>query len=169
MTHYDYITRKLQVVTLSVFYRELSKNTSDRHGGSNKKVKELASENTDEFVLQIAKAVGSDIVIGDIDRSHRVGKPNPQKPRDIIVKFATYRARQTVYKSRGLLKDNGYKNTFINEDLTRKRSSMLFKARQLVKNGHLTGAWSSDGNILVKDSDSKIHRIDSERDLESRY
>lgn len=161
----DLKSKLCSLETTTDHLEQYSRRNSIRISG----IKELPSENTDEIVLQIVKAVGSDIVLGDIDRSHRVGKPNPRKPRDVIVKFATYRARQKVYRSRALLKDKGYPNTFINEDLTRRRSSMLFKARQLVKNGTFIGAWSSDGNILVRDADSKIHRIDSERDLESRY
>ncbi|XP_052271465.1 uncharacterized protein LOC127872172 [Dreissena polymorpha] len=82
---------------------------------------------------------------------------NPSKPRDIIVKLTSYRAK--LYLRRSKLKDVGYKSTFINEDLTSKRSSLLFNARALVKSGRLLGAWSSDGTILIKDSKSKIHRV----------
>ena len=90
---------------------------------------------------------------------------NPSKPRDIIVKLTSYRAK--LYLRRSKLKDVGYKSTFINEDLTSKRSSLLFNARALVKSGRLLGAWSSDGTILIKDSKSKIHRVSNNVYVES--
>ena len=36
----------------------------------------------------------------DLDRVHRVGKSKPGKTRQIIVKFATYRARRRVYSAK---------------------------------------------------------------------
>ena len=109
--------------------------------------------------------IGSGISLSEIDRSHRVGKLNPNNPRDIIVKFTFY--RQKLYLTRSSLKDNGFKITFINEDLTSRRSSLLFNARALVKSGSLLGAWSSDGNILVKDLKLKIHRVTHIDELKS--
>ena len=42
---------------------------------------------------------------------------------------------------------------------------ILLKARQMVKFRHLNSAWSSDGNILVRDSSDTKHRITSKADL----
>jgi len=130
-------------------------------------IQENQSENTDDLIIKLSDAIGSGLSLTEIDRSHRVGKPNPSKPRDIIVKFTSYRARQKVYLKRSKLKDVGYNKTFINEDLTAKRSSLLFNARALVKSGRLLGAWSSDGTILIKDSKSKTHRVNNNDYLNS--
>ena len=111
----------------------------------------------------MAKALSLDLSINDIDRSHRVGKPG--KPKAIIVKFATFRARQKLYRSRVQLKTSGYEGVFVNEDLTHFRTNLLYKARQQCKLGKLDSCWSDNGNILVKGSDMKIHRISSEDDL----
>ena len=59
-------------------------------------IPETAGESVDEKIIEMATALDSDILINDIDRSHRLGKPrrsNGQtvKPRDI--KFTSYRAR----------------------------------------------------------------------------
>jgi len=131
-------------------------------------------ESTDDHVMAICTALDVPVFINDVDRSHRIGRkadddsatPKP-KPRQIIVKFATYRARQIVYKARTNLKNVGFKGTFINEDLTRHRSFLLFKARKLTKTKpkKLDSAWSSDGTVLVKDNSNKVHRIQSETDL----
>lgn len=54
---------------------------------------------------------------------------------------------------------------FLNEDLTKMRMDLLYKARIRVRSLCLKGAWSSDGMILVKDNSDNIHRITSEADL----
>ena len=77
--------------------------------------------------MSIANDIDSDIRIHDIDRSHRVGNPKRKRatPREIIVKFSTYRARASFYKQRTLMKDRGHKGTFINEDITKLRSEYV--------------------------------------------
>ena len=74
-------------------------------------LKEEASEDTDTLIMTLASTVGSEIQISDIDRSHRVGNPRQQRdrPRDVIVKFSTYRSRQNFFKHRTALKDTGYR------------------------------------------------------------
>ena len=128
---------------------------------------ELGNEDTDDIVLKIASDIGSDLQLHEIDRSHRVGKPGEHRtrPRDIIVKFTSYRTRQKLYKMRAALKDKGYERTFLNEDLTQYRSKMLYEARKLVKADRAKGAWSSDGNILIKDYDDVVRRLSSTDDL----
>ena len=130
-------------------------------------VKEETNENTDDIVMNLVSDIGSDIQLPHIDRSHRVGNPKKSrtKPRDIIVKFSTYRYRQAFFKQRTVLKDTGHRGVFVNEDLTKVRSGILFESRKLVKAELLKGAWSSDGNILVKDLKDYVHRITSLGDL----
>lgn len=127
-----------------------------------------ASENTDDIIIKMAADIGSDIQLADVDRSHRVGDPKKARvrPREIIIKFATYRSRQNFYRRRTNLKDKGYQGVFVNEDLTKCRSNLLFEARQLYKSGQLKGAWSADGNILVKDNSDKIQRVSDVSDLD---
>ena len=129
--------------------------------------RETENENTDDIVLKIAADIGSDIELSDIDRSHRVGRPgvNRTEPRDVIVKFTSYRARQKLYKKRTALKDSGYAGTFLNEDLTKLRSQVLFEARKVVKADRAKGAWSSDGNILIRDHADIVHRLTSMTEL----
>lgn len=71
---------------------------------------ETNTVNTDEIVLRMASDIGTDLHISEIDRSHRVGKPdsNRTRPREVLVKFTSYRARQKLYKMKTALKDNGY-------------------------------------------------------------
>ena len=66
-----------------------------------------------------------------------------QHHRAIIVKFATYRARQLVLKVRRKLKQSGIS---IAEDLTAANYKILTTAR---KSKNVTAAWSQDGRIYV--------------------
>ena len=129
-------------------------------------VEESNTENTDTIVLDVARAIGSEIDINEIDRSHRVGKPKAGKNRDIIIKFSTYRARQKLYARRTALKDSGCTGVYLNEDLTKPRMNLLYLARVKVRGRFLKGCWSSDGTILVKDNGDEIHRITAETDLD---
>ena len=52
------------------------------------KEKETPGEVTNQVVTDYAKKVGVELQPGDIDRTHRVGKPG-DKPRPIIVKFTS--------------------------------------------------------------------------------
>ena len=128
-------------------------------------VGENTTEDTDAIVLELACAVDAGVTLNEIDRSHRVGRPSAGKTRDIIVKFSTFRARQKLYTARTKLKTNGYAGVFINEDLTKHRSGLLFSARSLVKQRRLIGAWSSNGTILIKNNENDVERILKPEDL----
>ena len=122
-------------------------------------VKEDTSENTDVLVIDMSRAIGAEISLDDIERSHRVGKLRISRPRDIIVMFVSYRTRRLVYGARTKTKDCGYTGIFINEDLTKSRNKLLLKARKMVKSKVLKSSWSSDGTVLVRDLLDAKHRI----------
>jgi len=95
--------------------------------------------------------------LAQIDRTHRVGKPRAtqggtnlgtnRRPRDIVVIFTSYRARQSVYRLRSQLKEARYKMFFINEELTKQRGYLFYQARCLVKNKSVASVWTIDGVI----------------------
>lgn len=126
---------------------------------------ETNAESTDEIVLKMAADIGTDLRIDEIDRGVGRFDPSRSRPREIIVKFTSYRARQKILKMRSALKDNGYVGVFLNEDLTKHRSEVLYEARKAVKSDTVKGAWSSDGNILIRDHNDKIHRVYSLNDI----
>ncbi|MCG8048797.1 MAG: hypothetical protein N0E48_24860 [Candidatus Thiodiazotropha endolucinida] len=128
-------------------------------------IPETGGENTDDLILKMAGDINADVSLQEIDRSHRVGRPRENKPRDIIVKLSTFRVRQRLFKSRTSLKTNGYAGVFMNEDLTKFRSGLMFTGRKLVKEKRILGAWSSNGTILFKDNEDNIHRIQKPEDL----
>ena len=131
---------------------------------------ETDSEVTDDIVISLARSIDVELSLQDIDRSHRLGRPEPgdinkRKPRDIIVKFTTYRMRAKFYKARVLTKSRGRRGVFVNEHLTKSRGRLLYQARRRVKSQQLKSVWSSDGVILVKHFNDSIQRITTENDL----
>lgn len=95
------------------------------------------------------------LLSSDIDRAHRVGSPRTDgRPRSLLIKFATYQQRFRLMKNRYLLKNTP---VFINEDLTRYRSKLLYEARALKRAGKINELWTFDGRIHVKIGDDRHH------------
>lgn len=134
---------------------------------------EESNEDTDGIVLKVAQELDVPMTLSDIDRSHRVGRMDDnragggrRRSRDIIVKFATYNARQRLYiKRRDLRQTGNMNNVFINEDLTKKRSKLLYDARCLVRAKKLKSAYASDGKIFVRDEHDRRQLIKCDSDL----
>ena len=129
-------------------------------------IPEDAIESTDTKVLDLAGDLNVNLFSHDIDRSHRVGKPSSTKTRDIIVKFSRYNAGRMLYEVRKDLRHVENRDSiFINEDLTKIRSKLLFDARTLMPANHLSDAYSSDGRIFVRDKEGEQHIINSNDNL----
>ena len=141
-------------------------------------IPELPDEDTDDLILHLASDLGVTLRPSEIDRSHRVGKPSDEtisqqkkskkKNRDIIVKFTSYNARSKLFNKRKQLReteDEDLKRIFLNEDLTKRRSEILFEARNLRRANKLKAAYSSDGKVLVRDKKDKKQQISDLEDL----
>ena len=161
------LKKKLQIVESRLDSAEqYSRRNCVRISG----IPESKDESVDNKVMSLADAINSGLFIEEIDRAHRIGKPKDPslniRPRDIIVKFVSYRSRQKIMKRKSQLKVNGYEGAYINEDLTKDRREVFFQARALVREKRVVSAWSSDGVILVKDKNQRVYRIESHADLE---
>ena len=93
--------------------------------------------------MEVAAAIGADLSIYEVDRTHRVSKKstettkaNEERPRDIIVEFVSYISLQKLMKKKSLLKTNGYSAVFVNEDLTSIRNKILYQALMLQRQAH---------------------------------
>ena len=162
-----------------VYELEMEKDSLEQYSRRNSLriagIPEEEGEETDKIVLGLAADLNIELNQTEIDRSHRVGKPVPtgsaargpakRRCRDIIVKFVSYNARDRLFKVRRELRGlGGNKLVYINEDLTRNRSKLLYVARTLVRGKKIKSAYSSDGKIFIRDfSDTRhIIRTDSE-------
>ena len=199
-------------------------------------LKELPNEDPVQVALAFANIrlqTSPPITVHDIDRVHRVGQIGTE--RKLLIKFATYGARNRVFAVRSNLApahrrrppgepwrrpneepgdttgvvdedDSGNRenteqeasdkvppkddesnesipydpavayaiksfetmtNIWINEDLTKTRATLLWKARLMKNNGDIHDCWSFDGNILVKNKYNKIKKIFEQRDLDN--
>ena len=69
-------------------------------------VKEPNSEDiVDKTMTLFNETMNVDVTHDQIDRIHRVGMKNGNKPRSILVKFATYRAQDKLMRNRKVLKN----------------------------------------------------------------
>ena len=137
-------------------------------------IEEKAGEDTDELVMKMANdLMDTPLDILEIDHSHRVGPKSPGKDRTILVKLATYRSKAKLVTNRRklnsarvsqVLPTHGNK-VYINDDLTKRRTQLLYKARMLKRENKINDAWTYDGRILVKDKVNKIVPISNELDL----
>ena len=66
-------------------------------------LKEEIDESTDDRVLKLFREEqNEDVLLADLDRTHRIGKKSDSssKPGPVIVKFARYNIREKVFKSK---------------------------------------------------------------------
>ena len=66
-------------------------------------LKEEMDESTDDRVLKLFREeLNEDVLLADLDRTHRIGKKRDwsSKPCPVIVKFARYNIREKVFKSK---------------------------------------------------------------------
>lgn len=160
---------KAKLNELEQYSRRLCLNVSGVPEGPN--------ENTNQIVTDLAKMAGVELTPGDIDSSHRVGAPGQGKTRSIIVRFAHYPARQTLYNARRELRKprssrgstvsaETANNVFISDNLTRENQLILYKARQLKKEQKVAAAWSDVGKLKVRlEQGGKTHVIRTMSDL----
>ncbi|WAR21395.1 hypothetical protein MAR_015369, partial [Mya arenaria] len=125
-------------------------------------IPETQSEVTDVKILDIIKGINVDLSFIDIDSSHRLGKP-----RSFASAAAGDRpARQKLYLNNTKLNASGHAGVYINEDLTRDRSSMFYHACSLLKTKNVTIVWTADGKILVRENDLTVRRINTTDSLD---
>ena len=89
--------------------------------------KETAEESVN-LVVETLNNSGIEVTKADIDRAHRVGRPNSKYPRQMIVKFKSWDTRASVYKKRKNLKDQ---KIFVN--LTKRRMDLKKLANEKIK------------------------------------
>lgn len=121
---------------------------------------ERDGEDTDCIAINVAKKIGVQLDLSDIDRSHRVGRKTNGGTRPIIVKFTSYRKRREMFSSKRNLKKTGIT---IREDLTRMRLEVLKKA---VERFGQQNVWTTDGVVIVKVRNSKV-RVRTIAELDS--
>ena len=98
----------------------------------------------------------------DIDVSHKLKRKGKTF---LIVKLISHKIKRNVYKERAKLKNIsiasvfpsfrnvaavGQNRSFINENLTAYRRSLVGKANQMREDGTICSLWTRDGKVFVK-------------------
>lgn len=139
-------------------------------------IPEQTGEILAEQVITLRKELNVTIPGDDIDICHRLstGRNRRSKPRPIIVRFKSYRAKKELYGTRKNLKNQNLHRIFpgagivyINENLTRMRRELFAKVWRRKKSEKWHSAWTIDGKIFMKTSltDQPV-RIYSQEDLD---
>ena len=124
-------------------------------------IAEREEKDNAENVIELGKFLNVNLTRGDIDIAHRLNTKSKTEPPPIIARFASYNAKNKLYKARSYLRNVtshglGPGNIYINENLTSWRTELLKEVRKVRKNiitakrGLLTGKFSSNRNSLPK-------------------
>ena len=126
-----------------------------------------ATENTDGQIISLvndAMKLSPPLKAHDIARSHRLGAPREGgRPRPIIVRFVSDKARDAVYRARSGLKVYNSQNreapVFVNDDLINRRAKLAFDCRKLKKEKKIADTWTYNGKVVMKDRTGKISEV----------
>ena len=115
---------------------------------------EEKNENIERRLVTVfQEKMGIPITADCIDRCHRVGPvrvtTDKKIVRPVIVKFISYRNRESVFRAKAKLKGS---SLVISEDLTASKYALLKAAR--LKYGN-RNAWSHNGRIFVNDGGTR--------------
>ncbi len=123
-------------------------------------------DNTETTALGILQMAHERLAFSDIDRVHRVGRREPGRGRDILVKFLSYWDKNKVIAGRRRLKLDNTK-IYINEDLTQYRSKLYKSTRDLRKAGKIEATWTRDGRIyILEQPEGATYNIKCQADLD---
>ena len=159
------MNKKISILTKEV---EKQEQYSRRYNLAVDGVEYHEGEDTNKKVMDIFRAIGARVSYQDIDRSHRNGSWRGNKPPPILVKFTRHDAKDEVYFKRDVLRElSKFRYTYINENLTAKRSKIFREVRKEKS----WDSWTYDGRIYVSQrglnpKNRIISRIESKEDYE---
>ena len=137
---------------------------------------EQANESVEDKVVELGRCVGVDVA-GHIDVAHRMGRLSSGRTRPIIIRFKTFGARQELFAARRRLRTPAFAagqhitaavaaKIFLSDSLTRTNQEILYKGRQMRKDGRLWAVWSDAGKLKAKvNSEDETRIIRSMDDL----
>ena len=122
------------------------------YGSSESKEKQDDGEN---IVFELAKELNINLKSCDIQRAHRLGKKKKTadaKPRQVIVRFLSYKKRNEFLKAKSRLRDSKhFPNAFITEDIIPLRSKLLHYVKNKCS-GKFVLCHTINGRIRMKKS-----------------
>ena len=121
----------------------------------------VKEEDTTDAILKVANDMGVTLNVGDISVSHRLGKVTSTYNRPVIVKLVRRDVKRQLMMNKKELRDKaGYKDVYLNDDLTTTRYKICKELRAQNKT-----VWTRDGKIIIKEADDSVSTIDSYQDF----
>ncbi|KAK9685442.1 hypothetical protein QE152_g38045 [Popillia japonica] len=115
-------------------------------------LEEADNENVENLIVAVlSQNLNVKVSASCIDRCHRVGKKVKDGARSIIVKFASWKFKNEVFRNKSKLKGTKIR---IAEDLTKRRVTEM---KLLIEKFGRRSVWSVDGVLFYKDA-SGTHR-----------
>ncbi len=150
-------------------------------------IEEREDENTIETVGKFAgnmlnlniphNAIASAIRMGSTPKKPSEGEAQDQdstpdivKPRDILVDFASYSAKSSVYSARTKLRKLiGGNGKFINEFLSKEQAKLFMETRKSINRREKETCWTLNGIIFAKKNGGEPIKIDSMHILKRHF
>lgn len=128
-------------------------------------IPEAKNEKTSDSVVKILseQLQMPELTSDSFRTTHRLGQPNPDRPRAILAKFREASLRDKVWYSKKTLKGSGIT---LSEFLTKSRHMLFQTARQRFG---VNKCWTKDGTVIIMGPDGLKHRVYSKADLDSIY
>ena len=146
-----------QAISLNVFNVDELEQYGRRENLRIHGIPESLKKNDDgeDIVLNLAEELNIELESRDLQRAHRLGKKKKRadaKPRQIIVRFLSYKKRNEFLKAKSHLKNNDrYPDAFITEDITPLRSKLLYYIKNECE-GRFVLCHTLNGRIRMKKS-----------------
>lgn len=117
-------------------------------------IKEYETENTDYIAADLGRVMGLRWAHPSIfQRTHRLGRKVGNKPRPIIIRFLSLRAKDAFINAAfHANKQKGYEHFQIKENLTKSRLEILKGVLDLKKEHKVFNVYTRDGVIIVHKS-----------------
>lgn len=141
-------------------------------------IPEKSNENLSEVISKIGAFLGCPLDKNAIDSVFRVQTLNPNKPKNIVVKFTSKTSRDLFLTNAKHMRRNekfnrGFKleglaeKFFINEHLSSATKVLLKETKETAKRNSYKFVWVQNGNILVRKNEaSKLIQISKSKDLD---
>lgn len=122
-------------------------------------VAENGLETWEQTEKQVADLCAEKLEIKDlvIERAHRIGKRNSEKPRMIVCKLLSFKDKERIKSNGYKLKDTGI---FVNDDYSEQTRKARFHLRSFARDMKSKGATSVKMNYNTISVDSKLYCYD---------
>ena len=117
-----------------------------------------SSSDSEAALLAFCQDIDVNIKSTDIAACHRLPRSDKSKHPTLLIKLTNRKIRAEFLGARKRLRE-ARKNVYINEHLTKSTNTIYAAARQLLKDHRIQGAWTFNGNVVIKLLNNKTKTI----------